>query len=168
VEDQAEFVADQRSQIDQLLNIVLVLLVLSILIAVLGIVNTLRCPVGRTDPRARTAPSRGPAATPAARDDPIESVVIAPVRRRARGRRRTGFGWALVRPLREQGITEFVLPVGQLAAVLLVAGSPGCSPRPCPLAGPPGWTSCRRWPRREARVRHWPGGAPTDVPTEEP
>jgi putative ABC transport system permease protein len=34
-------VAGQRSQVDQLLNIVLVLLVLSILIAVLGIVNTL-------------------------------------------------------------------------------------------------------------------------------
>jgi putative ABC transport system permease protein len=62
VEDQAEFVADQRSQIDQLLNIVLVLLVLSILIAVLGIVNTLALSVVERT-RELGLLRRGPAAT---------------------------------------------------------------------------------------------------------
>jgi putative ABC transport system permease protein len=125
VEDQAEFVADQRSEIDQLLNIVLVLLVLSILIAVLGIVNTLALSVVERTRELGLLRAVGLQRRQLRRMIRIESVVIALYGAVLGVVVGTGFGWALVRALREQGITEFVLPYGQLAAVLVVAAVAG-------------------------------------------
>jgi putative ABC transport system permease protein len=125
VEDQAEFVADQRSQIDQLLNVVLVLLVLSILIAVLGIVNTLALSVVERTRELGLLRAVGLQRRQLRRMIRIESVVIALYGAVLGVVVGTGFGWALVRALREQGITEFVLPYGQLAAVLVVAALAG-------------------------------------------
>jgi putative ABC transport system permease protein len=125
VEDQAEFVADQRAQVDQLLNIVLVLLVLSILIAVLGIVNTLALSVVERTRELGLLRAVGLQRRQLRRMIRVESVVIALYGAVLGVVVGTGFGWALVRALRDQGITEFVLPVGQLGAVLLVAGLAG-------------------------------------------
>jgi putative ABC transport system permease protein len=125
VEDQAEFVADQRSQIDQLLNIVLVLLVLSILIAVLGIVNTLALSVVERTRELGLLRAVGLQRRQLRRMIRIESVVIALYGAVLGVVVGTGFGWALVRALEDQGITEFVLPYGQLLAVLVVAALAG-------------------------------------------
>jgi putative ABC transport system permease protein len=125
VEDQAEFVADQRSQIDQLLNIVLVLLVLSILIAVLGIVNTLALSVVERTRELGLLRAVGLQRRQLRRMIRIESVVIALYGAVLGVVVGTGFGWALVRALKDQGITEFVLPYGQLLAVLVVAALAG-------------------------------------------
>jgi putative ABC transport system permease protein len=55
----------------------------------------------------------------------VESVVIAvygAVLGLAVG---IGFGWAFVRALHGQGVTEFSLPLGRLVQVLIVAGLAG-------------------------------------------
>ena len=125
VQDQAEFVADQRGQIDQLLNVVLVLLVLSILIAVLGIVNTLALSVVERTRELGLLRAVGLQRRQLRRMIRIESVVIALYGAVLGVVVGVGFGWALVRALHEEGITEFVLPYDQLAAVLVVAALAG-------------------------------------------
>jgi putative ABC transport system permease protein len=125
VEDQAEFVADQRSQVDQLLNIVLVLLVLSILIAVLGIVNTLALSVVERTRELGPAPRRGPAASPAPADDPRRERGDRAVRSGARGRRRDRLRLGPGAGAAGAGHHRVRAPVGQLAAVLLVAALAG-------------------------------------------
>ena len=55
----------------------------------------------------------------------IESVVIALYGALLGLLVGTAFGWALVRALREQGVTEFALPVGRLALVVVAAALAG-------------------------------------------
>lgn len=55
----------------------------------------------------------------------VESVVIAVYGALLGLAVGTAFGWALVRALRAEGITEFSLPVGRLALIVVVAALAG-------------------------------------------
>ncbi len=114
VEDRAEFVEGQKGQVDQLLNAVTVLLVLSVVIAVLGIVNTLALSVVERTRELGLLRAVGLQRRQLRRMIRVESVVIALYGALLGLVVGTGFGWALVRALRDQGITEFS-PAGRPA-----------------------------------------------------
>jgi len=125
VQDQAEFVKSQGEQIDKLLNAITILLVLSVVIAVLGIINTLALSVIERTRELGLLRAVGLQRRQLRRMIRVESVVIAvygAVLGLAVG---TGFGWAFVRALRSQGVTEFSLPVGRMVQVLVVAALAG-------------------------------------------
>ena len=125
VGDRAAFVAEQSSQVDQLLNAITVLLVLSVVIAVLGIVNTLALSVVERTRELGLLRAVGLSRRQLRRMIRVESVVIALYGALLGLLVGTAFGWALVRALREQGVTEFALPVGRLALVVVGAGLAG-------------------------------------------
>ena len=69
VQDKEEFKRLIRGQVNQLLYMIYGLLALAIVIAVIGIINTLGLSVHRADPRDRPAPGGRPARAAAASDD---------------------------------------------------------------------------------------------------
>jgi putative ABC transport system permease protein len=123
--DQTEYKADQTQFVDQLLGLVYALLGLAILIALLGIGNTLALSilertrelgvlraVGMTRPQLRSAVR-------------WESVIIA-VQGAALGLVvGVFFGWALVKAMSDDGITAFAIPWASLAVVVVLAGLAG-------------------------------------------
>src|SRR5262249_61662952 len=102
-----------------------VLLALAVVVAVSGVVNTLALSVlerirelgllralGMTRPQLRAM----------IRWEAVVIAVLGALLGLAVG---TFFGWALVRALHDQGITEFAAPVGTLAGFVLAAGLAG-------------------------------------------
>ena len=121
VQDLTEFKRTQEQQVDQLLVVVTLLLVLSLLIAVIGIVNTLLLSVyertreigllravGQTRRQLRTTIS-------------LESVIIAVLGTFLGLGIGLFFGWALVRALADEQLNVFAAPVGQLVAYVVIA-----------------------------------------------
>jgi putative ABC transport system permease protein len=122
VKDQAEYKADQASQINQILVLFYVLLALAVVIAFIGIINTLALSVlerlreigllravGMTRRQLRSM----------IRWEAVIIAVLGAVLGLVIG---TFFGWTLVRALHNQGVTEFRLPwVSLLAFVVLAA-----------------------------------------------
>jgi putative ABC transport system permease protein len=125
VDDRAAFVAEQSSQVDQLLNAITVLLVLSVVIAVLGIVNTLALSVVERTRELGLLRAVGLSRRQLRRMIRVESVIIALYGALLGLLVGTAFGWALVRALEEQGVTEFAVPLGRLALVVVAAGIAG-------------------------------------------
>jgi putative ABC transport system permease protein len=125
VQDRAEFAAAQRGQVDQLLNVVIVLLVLSVVIAVLGIVNTLALSVVERTRELGLLRAVGLQRRQLRRMIRVESVVIALYGAVLGLLVGSAFGWALVRALRDQGITELAVPGARLAVVVVVAAAAG-------------------------------------------
>jgi putative ABC transport system permease protein len=120
-----QYRSEQEQAIDRFLGVVIALLLLSLLIAVVGIVNTLALSVfertrelgmlravGMTRSQVRTM-VRG------------ESVVIAVLGGFVGLAVGLAWGWAFTFSLESEGITELRVPVGQLIAVLVACGIAG-------------------------------------------
>jgi putative ABC transport system permease protein len=125
VKDQAEYKRQQADQINQVLVLFYVLLALAVIIAIIGIINTLALSVlerirelgllralGMTRRQLRAM----------VRGEAVIIAVLGAVLGLAVG---VFFGWALVRALRDQGITEFVVPVGSLLGFVVAAALAG-------------------------------------------
>jgi putative ABC transport system permease protein len=125
VQDQAQFVKSQGQQIDKLLNAITGLLVLSVLIAVLGIINTLALSVIERTRELGLLRVVGLQRRQLRRMIRVESVVIAVYGALLGLGVGVAFGWALVRALHGQGVTEFTVPYGRLVQVLVVAALAG-------------------------------------------
>lgn len=125
VEDQAELVQFQKDQVDQLLNIVTGLLVLSVVIAVLGIVNTLALSVVERTRELGLLRAVGLQRRQLRRMIRAESVLVAIFGAVLGVVVGLAFGAALVSALKDQGITEFAVPVVRLLWVLVAAGLAG-------------------------------------------
>jgi putative ABC transport system permease protein len=121
VKDQGEFVAEQRARVDQLLGIVTAMLLLAIVIAVLGIINTLVLSVlertrelgllravGATRRQVRAVVRR-------------EAVLMAALGALSGVALGAGVGAAAARSLDGKGVTSLAVPAGQLAAYAVVA-----------------------------------------------
>jgi putative ABC transport system permease protein len=125
VRDQAEFRAEQARQIDQIINLFYSLLGLAILIALFGIVNTLGLSIFERIRELGLLRAVGATRSQLRSMIRWEAVIIAilgAVLGLAVG---VFFGWTIVRALNSQGITEFALPVGQLAGFVLAAAVAG-------------------------------------------
>ena len=125
IEDQAQFVTSQGNQIDTLLNAITGLLVFSVLIAVLGIINTLALSVVERTRELGLLRAVGLQRRQVRRMIRVESVVIALYGALLGVGVGLAFGYALVFTLHDQGITEFAVPLTRLVVVLVVAALGG-------------------------------------------
>ena len=125
IEDQAQFVKAQGDQVDTLLNAITGLLVLSVLIAVLGIINTLALSVVERTRELGLLRAVGLQRRQLRRMIRAESVVIALYGALLGIAIGLAFGWAVVSSLHDEGITEFAVPLQRLLVVLGVAALGG-------------------------------------------
>ena len=125
LQDQAQYKASYTQSVDTLLNLVYGLLALSVLIALIGIANTLALSiyertrelgllraVGMTRGQLRSM-VRAEALVISA-FGALEGLVLGAL-----------FGWAIVAAMRSSGVTQLVFPVPQLLVVAVVAALAG-------------------------------------------
>ena len=118
--DQAEFKQNQKRQINQVLSFVLALLVLSLIIAWLGIVNTLALSVFERTREIGLLRAVGMASSQVRRMIRLEAVVIALFGAMLGVLLGIGYGTALVQALHSQGINSTAIPAGQLVIYLVI------------------------------------------------
>jgi putative ABC transport system permease protein len=121
LKDQTEFQDEQKGQIDQLLLLINAMLVLSVLIAALGIVNTLAMSVIERTREIGLLRAVGLGRAQLRRMVRLEAVIISVYGAVLGLVLGTLFGVALSRSLADQGITELVVPLPRMAVFLLVA-----------------------------------------------
>jgi putative ABC transport system permease protein len=125
LQDQAQYKAQQEQQVNGELNLMYGLLAIAVIIALIGIANTLALAiyertrelgllraVGATRRQLRTMVRYE--ALVIALFGAIEGLVLGAV-----------FGWALVASMRSQGVTNLVFPVTQLIVIAIIAGLAG-------------------------------------------
>jgi putative ABC transport system permease protein len=125
VQDIEEFKQAQRDQINQFVAVIYVLLMLAVVIALFGIGNTLALSiiertrelgllraVGMTQRQLRTT----------VRWEAVMTSIFGTLLGLAIG---LFFGWAIVEALKDEGLNAFVVPVGQLVVIVLIAGLAG-------------------------------------------
>lgn len=120
-----EFGDDQAGQVDVALTIVTVLLGLSVLIAVLGIVNTLALAVFERTREIGLLRAVGLGRRQTRAMVRVEAVVVALFGALLGVAVGTAFGVAGQRALADQGITELAVPYGRVLAFVLLAGLAG-------------------------------------------
>ncbi len=120
IRDQSEFKEEQRQQINQLLSFIFVLLALAVLIAALGIVNTLALSVIERTREIGLLRAVGMGRRQVRRMIRLESVVISIFGTLLGLALGVALGAALVTALNDEGIDQLVIPYGQLAVYLLV------------------------------------------------
>jgi putative ABC transport system permease protein len=121
VKDQAEYRQQQEKQVDQLLTLFYALLVLAVVIAFIGIVNTLALSVLERLRELGLLRAIGLTRGQLRAMIRWEAVIIALLGTALGLLIGVFFGWALVRALNGRGVTEFSLPVGTLLWFVLCA-----------------------------------------------
>jgi putative ABC transport system permease protein len=121
VQSRAEFEATQTAQINKLLGIVYVLLALAVIIALIGIVNTLMLSVFERTHEIGLLRAVGMKRRQIRAMIRSESVILAVFGAVVGIVVGTGLGIALVSSLRSQGITSTVVPVSNLVIFLVLA-----------------------------------------------
>ena len=125
VQTRAEFQAEQRDQINMVLQIVYVLLALSVVIAVIGIVNTLALSVFERTRELGLLRAVGMHRRQVKRMVRTESVIVAFLGGIVGLATGVVLGAAFVLSLADDGLDRVALPVGQLVAGLVFAGLAG-------------------------------------------
>jgi putative ABC transport system permease protein len=125
VQDRADFVAAQTKQIDQLLNLIYALLALAVVIALLGIANTLALSIFERTRELGLLRAVGMTRGQLRAMVRWESVIIALLGTALGLLIGTSFGWVLVQALADQGLSRFTVPVGQLAVLVVIAAMAG-------------------------------------------
>ncbi|SEO83685.1 ABC transporter permease [Trujillonella endophytica] len=121
LKDQSEFQDEQKGQVDQLLLLINAMLVLSVVIAALGIVNTLAMSVIERTREIGLLRAVGLGRGQLRRMIRLEAVVISLYGAVLGIVLGTLFGVALSRALADQGISELAVPVPRMLVFLLVA-----------------------------------------------
>ncbi|HET9420714.1 MAG TPA: FtsX-like permease family protein [Nocardioides sp.] len=121
VKDQQEFADEQRAPIDQFVLIIYALLGLALVIAVLGIVNTLALSVIERTREVGLLRAIGVSRRQLRRMITLESVVISVLGTVLGVLLGTGFGIALMRAVRDEGLEVIAVPYGQMALFLALS-----------------------------------------------
>jgi putative ABC transport system permease protein len=121
VKNQAEFAQEQRKPIDQLVLMIFALLGLALVIAVLGIVNTLALSVIERTREVGLLRAIGLSRSQLRRMITLESVVIAVLGALLGVLLGIGFGVALMYAVRDQGLEVISVPFVQLGVFLLLS-----------------------------------------------
>ncbi len=124
VQDQTDFREQAESQINLVLSLIFVLLLLSVLIALLGITNTLSLSIIERTREIGLLRAVGMSRKQVRRMVRWESVIISVFGAALGISLGIVFGWAVVRALAEQGL-RFVLPAGELIGAVFAAGVAG-------------------------------------------
>jgi putative ABC transport system permease protein len=121
VSDQTQFKEKEIAQIDQIFGLVFGLLVLSVIISLFGIVNTLALSIYERIRELGLLRAVGMSRRQVRRMIRSEAVVIALIGAILGLAIGVAFGWAMQRALADQGVSKLSLPVGQLVLMLVVA-----------------------------------------------
>ncbi|KRE44036.1 ABC transporter permease [Knoellia sp. Soil729] len=138
VKDQAEFADEQRTQINQMLYLIYALLGLAVVIAILGIINTLALSVIERTREIGLLRAVGLSRRQLKRMLRLESIVIALLGATLGIGLGVAFGIALQRSLRDDGIDVLAVPWPQLVLFVGIAGLVGIL-----AAWWPGWRASR-------------------------
>jgi putative ABC transport system permease protein len=125
VTDRSGYISQQTKQFDTVLMMIQILLALAILIAVLGIVNTLALSVLERTRELGLLRAIGLRRAQMMRMVTVESVVISVFGALLGLAVGSGLGAAVVRALRDQGFTNLALPWSRMAVYLVLAGFVG-------------------------------------------
>jgi len=125
VQDVGEVLASTQAQVDGLLNVLIGLLALALVIAVIGIVNTLALSVLERTREIGLLRAVGMARRQVRRAVRLEAVLVALFGAGLGVLLGVGFGAALVTTLADDGITTLVVPGGRIAVYLVGAGLAG-------------------------------------------
>ncbi len=121
VRDRGQVLAGQEAQVNQLLVPVTALLALSVVIALLGIVNTLALSIHERTRELGLLRAVGMARGQLRSMVRAEAVIIAGLGSVLGVVAAMFFGWALVGAMRDLGVTELVVPVRQLLGLVAAA-----------------------------------------------
>ncbi|HEX2176993.1 MAG TPA: ABC transporter permease [Nocardioidaceae bacterium] len=125
LKDQAEFAEEQRAPVDQMLTMIYALLGLAVVIAVLGIINTLALSVIERTREVGLLRAVGLSRRQLRRMVRLESTVIAVLGATLGVALGLVFGVGLLSALADEGLSELRVPVAQLAAFVLASGLVG-------------------------------------------
>jgi len=125
LKDPGEFAEEQKDQISFFLNIIYALLGLAVIIAVLGIVNTLALSVIERTREIGLLRAVGLSRSQLRRMVRLESVIVAVLGAVLGVVMGIAFGVALQRAIADQGIDVLAVPWGRLVAFVLVAALVG-------------------------------------------
>ena len=123
--DRSAFVAQQASSFDTVITMVQILLALAILIAVLGVVNTLALSVLERTRELGLLRAIGLGRAQTMRMVTVEAVVISVFGALLGVAVGAGLGAAVVRALESDGITQLTLPWTEMGTYLVLAGLVG-------------------------------------------
>jgi putative ABC transport system permease protein len=121
VKDEQAFAAEQRQPIDRIIAIIYVLLVFAVVIAILGIVNTLALSVIERTREIGLLRAVGVSRRQLRLMIRLESVVIAVLGAVLGVLLGIAFGVTLMYALRDQGLEVIEIPFGQLVLFLVLA-----------------------------------------------
>jgi putative ABC transport system permease protein len=123
--DRSAFIEQQSSGLDQVITMIQVLLALAILIAVLGVINTLALSVLERTRELALLRAVGLGRAQTMRMVTVEAVVISVFGALLGVVVGAGLGAAVVRALEGEGITDLVLPWAEMGTYLLLAALVG-------------------------------------------
>jgi predicted lysophospholipase L1 biosynthesis ABC-type transport system permease subunit len=137
--DRDGFADNRAALVDPLLGVIYALLAFAVLIAALGIMNTLALSIMERTRELGVLRAIGATRTQVRTIVRWESVMIAWFGTTVGLVIGTGFGWAVVRALDSEGITNLVVPTTTLAVVAALAAGAGVAAAvvPCPPSGTP-------------------------------
>lgn len=119
VQDREEFKGSQSQQIDTLLAVLYGLLALAVVIAILGIINTLALSVVERRREIGMLRAVGMQRSQVRRTIYLESLLIALFGAIVGLALGVVFGWGFVRTLRDEGLSTLTIPWGQMLAMLI-------------------------------------------------
>jgi putative ABC transport system permease protein len=125
IQDQAQFRASNAKQVNSLLGLITALLLLAIIIALFGIVNTLALSIFERTREIGLLRAIGLGRRQVRAMIRWESVIIAVFGALLGIVVGVFFGWAMVKALRDQGLTALSIPGGQLVVYVVLAGVAG-------------------------------------------
>lgn len=123
--DRAAFAENRSGLVDPLLGVVYALLAFAVLIATLGIANTLALSIMERTRELGTLRAIGATRSQVRTAIRWEAVIIAGFGTLLGLMVGTGFGWAVVRALETEGIRQMVIPVVPLAVIAALATTAG-------------------------------------------
>lgn len=123
--DKKGFIDAINAEIDQMLGLIYAMLALAIVIALLGIANTLALSIFERTRELGLLRAVGMAKAQVRATVRWEAVLIALFGTSLGLAIGTFFGWAMVRALSDKGITELSIPTGSLIVVTVVAAAAG-------------------------------------------
>jgi putative ABC transport system permease protein len=120
LQDNAQFKADQQAQVNQFVALIYLLLFFALVIALIGIANTLALSIHERTREIGLLRAVGMSRRQVRSAIRWESVIIALLGAANGLAIGLFFGWSVVRALHDQGITEFAIAPGQLVIVVVI------------------------------------------------
>ena len=125
LQDQQQFKESQTQQVNRVLNLIYALLALAVVIALIGITNTLGLSILERTSELGLLRAVGMTRSQLRAVIRWEAVIIALLGTALGIVIAVFFGWALVTALEDEGFSTFVVPVGRLVTIVVLAAFAG-------------------------------------------